>query len=102
MRYLKELKEGDNVSGIYLCKHKQAALTKNGKSYESVILQDKTGTMDAKVWDPNSQGIGDYDVLDYIDVCLSKYRMLKKPSDFKEEESEAEIEMLKELKYESV
>lgn len=68
MRYLKELKEGDNVSGIYLCKHKQAALTKNGKPYENVILQDKTGTMDAKVWDPNSQGIGDYDALDYIDV----------------------------------
>lgn len=68
MRYIKDLKEGDNVSGIYLCKHKQAALTKNGKPYENVILQDKTGTMDAKVWDPNSQGIGDYDVLDYIDV----------------------------------
>ena len=68
MRYLKELKEGDNVSGIYLCKHKQAALTKNGKPYENVILQDKTGTIDAKVWDPNSQGIGDYDALDYIDV----------------------------------
>ena len=68
MRYLKELKEGDNVSAIYLCKHKQAALTKNGKPYENVILQDKTGTMDAKVWDPNSQGIGDYDALDYIDV----------------------------------
>ena len=43
-------------------------MTKNGKSYENVILQDKTGTMDAKVWDPNSQGIGDYDALDYIDV----------------------------------
>ncbi|MCM1101090.1 MAG: HD domain-containing protein [Acetatifactor muris] len=68
MRYLKELKEGDSVSGIYLCKHKQAAVTKNGKAYDNVILQDKTGTMDAKVWEPNSQGINDYDALDYIDV----------------------------------
>lgn len=68
MKYIKDLKEGDTVSGIYLCKHKQAAVTKNGKPYENVILQDRTGTVDAKVWEPNSQGIGDYDVLDYIDV----------------------------------
>ncbi len=53
---------------IYLCKQKQAAVTKNGKPYESLILQDKTGTIDAKIWDPNSQGINDFDVLDYIDV----------------------------------
>lgn len=68
MKYIKELREGDTISGIYLCKHRQAAVTKNGKPYENVILQDKTGTLDAKVWEPNSQGIGDYDALDYIDV----------------------------------
>lgn len=68
MRYIKDLREGDTFAGIYLCKHKQAAVTKNGKPYENVVLQDKTGTIDAKVWEPNSQGIGDYDALDYIDV----------------------------------
>lgn len=68
MKYIKDLKEGDRVSDIYLCKHKQAAVTKNGKPYENVILQDKTGTIDAKVWEPNNPGIGDYDVLDYIEV----------------------------------
>ena len=68
MRYIKELKEGDSVSGIYLCKHKQSAVTKNGKAYENVILQDKTGTIDAKVWDPNSQGIDDYDSKNYIEI----------------------------------
>ena len=68
MKYLNELHEGDRISSIYLCKHKQSAVTKNGKPYENVILQDKTGCMDAKIWDPNSQGIDDFDVLDYIDV----------------------------------
>lgn len=68
MKYLNELHEGDRVNSIYLCKYKQAAVTKNGKPYENVILQDKTGCMDAKIWDPNSQGIDDFDVLDYIDV----------------------------------
>lgn len=68
MKYIKELKEGDRVFDIYLCKHKQAAVTKNGKPYENVILQDKTGTIDAKVWEPNNPGISEYDALDYIEV----------------------------------
>lgn len=68
MKYIKDLKEGDRVFDVYLCKHKQAAVTKNGKPYENVILQDKTGTIDAKVWEPNNAGIEDYDTLDYIEV----------------------------------
>ena len=68
MKYIKDLKDGDRIYDIYLCKHKQSAVTKNGKPYESVILQDKTGTIDAKVWEPNNPGIGDYDTLDYIEV----------------------------------
>ena len=68
MKYLKDYKDGDRVSDIYLCKNKQSAITKNGKSYDNVMLQDKTGTMDAKVWDPNSAGIGEYDTMDYIEV----------------------------------
>lgn len=68
MKYLKDYKDGDRVSEIYLCKHKQSAVTKNGKPYETVILQDKSGTMDAKIWDPNNAGIDDFDVLDFIEV----------------------------------
>ena len=68
MKYLEELREGDRISGIYLCKQKQSAVTKNGKPYDSVILQDKTGVLDGKIWDPNSQGIAEFDALDYIDV----------------------------------
>ena len=68
MKYIKDYSDGDRVFDIYLCKHKQAAVTKNGKSYENVILQDKTGTIDAKIWDPNSAGIADFDALDYVEV----------------------------------
>ena len=68
MKYIKDYKEGDRVFDIYLCKHKQSAVTKNGKSYDNVILQDKTGTLDAKVWDPHNPGIGEFDSLDYIEV----------------------------------
>ena len=68
MKFIKDYKDGDRVFDIYLCKHKTSAVTKNGKPYDSVILQDKTGTLDAKVWDPGNPGIGEFDTLDYIEV----------------------------------
>lgn len=66
MKYIESFHDTDNVADIYLIKHKQSAMTKNGKPYENVILQDKTGTIDAKIWEPNSAGIEDFDVLDYV------------------------------------
>ena len=54
MKYIESFREGERISGIYLCKNRQSAVTKTGKAYENVILQDKTGTADAKIWDPNS------------------------------------------------
>ena len=68
MKYISELKEGDHISDIYLCKSRNSAVTRNGKPYDNVILLDKTGSIDAKVWEPNSAGIDDYDPLDYIEV----------------------------------
>ena len=47
MKYIETFREGERISEIFLCKHKQSAVTKNGKPYETVILQDKTGTLDA-------------------------------------------------------
>ena len=40
MKFIGQLHEGDRINDIYLCKHRQAAVTKNGKSYENVILQE--------------------------------------------------------------
>jgi 3'-5' exoribonuclease len=68
MHYIGELREGERINEIYLCKQKQTALTKAGKTYESLVLQDKTGTLDAKIWDPSSQGIEECDAMDY--VCI--------------------------------
>lgn len=68
MKYIELLREGERVNEVFLCKHKQAAVTKNGKPYENVILQDKTGTLDAKIWEPDSQGIDEFERFDYISV----------------------------------
>ena len=67
MRFICELREGDNICGIYLCKNKQNLKTKAGKSYYSLLLQDKTGTVDAKVWDLNN-GIEHFESMDFIKV----------------------------------
>lgn len=68
MRYLKDLTEGSRIGDIYLIKQRTAAVTKNGKSYLNLILQDKTGTIDAKVWEPNSAGIEDFSEKDYVEI----------------------------------
>ena len=68
MRYINTLVEGETIRNIYLCKGKRCAETRNGKPYENLILQDKTGTLDGKVWDPNSSGIADYYEMDFIEV----------------------------------
>lgn len=68
MRYIDSLHEGERVTSIYMCKQKNAATTKNGKPYENVLLQDRTGTLDAKIWEPNSMGIEEFEALDFIEV----------------------------------
>ena len=68
MKLIRDLKEGDRVAGIYLCKTKNPAVTKNGKPYENLILQDKTGQIDAKIWEPHSEGIGEFAPLDFVDI----------------------------------
>ena len=67
MNLINELREGENISEVYLCKTKTAATTKAGKSYYSLILQDKSGAIDGKVWELNN-GIEHFEALDYIRV----------------------------------
>ena len=45
MRYINTLCEGETIRNIYLCKSKRSAETRNGKPYDNLILQDKTGTV---------------------------------------------------------
>ena len=68
MKYLNELAEGDRISAVYLCKKAANLTTKNGKEYMSLTIMDKTASVDAKIWEPNSEGIGDFDELDYIEI----------------------------------
>ncbi len=68
MKYIKSFEDGNKVSGIYFCKSKISAVSKNGKQYYNIVLQDKTGAIDTKVWDTNSPAIGDFEANDYVDI----------------------------------
>ena len=71
MRYISDLKDGSSVKDIYLCKKRQSLVTRAGKAYETLTFQDKTGTIDAKIWDPDSMGIGEFGEMDYGSFRLS-------------------------------
>lgn len=68
MKYISSLREGERINEIYLVKSKQTAMTKNGKPYDNVVLQDKTGMLDAKIWDPGSVGIEEFQAYDYVAI----------------------------------
>jgi 3'-5' exoribonuclease len=67
MRYIGDLRDGEMISETYLCKTKQTLKTKAGKNYYSLLLQDKTGTLDAKIWEL-SGGIDHFEAMEYIRV----------------------------------
>lgn len=68
MKYIEELKEDMTINEIYFCRKKQELLTKAGKPYFSLTLQDKTGNLDGKVWNVGSGGIEEFSSMDYINV----------------------------------
>jgi 3'-5' exoribonuclease len=68
MHYIKDFHEGERIREVYLCKNRTSAVTKNGKSYDTLSLQDRTGSIDGKIWEPDDPGIEDCDKLDYVEV----------------------------------
>ncbi len=67
MRYISELKVGESVREIYLCKSSATLVSSKGTNYMSLKLQDRTGIIDGKVWTINA-GIGNFEPMDYIYV----------------------------------
>ena len=65
MYYISDYRENNKFTGVYLCKQKQILKTKAGKTYYSIILQDRTGTVDGKIWELTN-AIADFDAMDYI------------------------------------
>ena len=67
MKFLSDIREGDNIREIYLCKEVRTLQSKVGKNYLALTLQDKTGTADGKVWDINA-AIEEFEAMQFISV----------------------------------
>lgn len=67
MRYIGDLKTDEMVIEHYLCKKKQILKSRSGKNYLSLLLQDKTGTINAKVWELNNN-IQSFEENDFIKI----------------------------------
>jgi len=53
--WIKDIRAEDDIKGCYLVKQKRLGITKVGKSYLNLVLADRTGELEAKVWDNADQ-----------------------------------------------
>ncbi|MCL2851611.1 MAG: HD domain-containing protein [Defluviitaleaceae bacterium] len=67
MKYIEDFKEDDRIIEHYLCKSRQSLRSKSGKAYLSLKLVDKTGMIDAKVWDMTND-IQSFEENDFIKI----------------------------------
>ena len=67
MRFIEDLKDGEALLGHYYCRDKQTLKSRAGKTYVSLVLADRTGSLDAKIWEINAN-IGEFTVGDYVKV----------------------------------
>ena len=49
--WVKDMKEDDHVQGLYLAKVKRVGLTKKASPFLSITLSDRTGDVEARVWE---------------------------------------------------
>jgi 3'-5' exoribonuclease len=62
------LKEGDWVEETYLVTSKQVSTAKNGVTYLSLKLADKTGEIDGRLWDNADEIAGKFEREDFVRI----------------------------------
>ncbi len=65
---INELSEGQHIVSHFLVQSRQLLATKAGKPYLSMILQDKTGRISARVWDNAQEFFGMFKNNDVIKI----------------------------------
>jgi len=66
--FIVDIKDRDRVSGTFLVQQKQVPLNKNDKPYIAMTLMDRTGTIEARVWDNVERFAPLFDSGDFIEV----------------------------------
>ena len=66
--YVKDLCSGDNIDEVYLVSEKQLRANRNGNLYLQVDLRDKTGVVNARMWNASEDLFHSFEVNDYLRV----------------------------------
>lgn len=66
--FVKDIKEKDQIDSTFLVKNKSTPIGKSGKPYLVIGLGDRTGTLDARVWDNAEAMAQGFDVEDFVRV----------------------------------
>ena len=95
-RFISDLKEGEVIDSAYLVREKSFYITKNGNSYISLELSDKTGMVDCRKWDALKSLFDSFGVDDFVKVrarveFYRNYPQLKLDSIEKAEEKSVDI-----------
>ena len=68
MKYINTIQVGDRIKSVYLVNSKIIATARNSKEFASVMLMDKTGSIDSKIWELGAPGICEFEVGDYVEA----------------------------------
>lgn len=66
--FVKDIRDRDHLKEVFLVKEKITAMAKNGKPYLTIRLMDKSGDVDAKVWDNVDEVAGRFEKNDFLEV----------------------------------
>lgn len=66
--FINEFKEGMTLESTFLCSHKAMLTDKNGKPYLNLRLLDRTGSIEARLWDKAPHWEKKFEKLDYVQV----------------------------------
>ncbi len=64
--FIEDIKEGQSIIDYFLVSSKKSLITKKGKPYISLVLQDKTGLIDGKIWE--EEGKSDFSKNDFVKI----------------------------------
>src|SRR5260221_13104478 len=66
--YVKELEPNQSISTFFLVQNKEIRQKKSGDPYLSLSLSDRTGELDAKMWDNVAEVMETFDRDDFVKI----------------------------------
>src|SRR6202161_1596900 len=66
--YVSELEPNQLILGVFLVQHKEIRQKKTGEPYLSLLLGDRTGDVDAKMWDNVAEVMETFERDDFVKV----------------------------------